>query len=67
MIEDKLDNDFLLEEFLEAALLDLDDSHSFRSCSVSVTYPAADIFLIIFSSMSSNQSSSCYCIYRGSK
>ena len=68
LLEDELDDDFLLEECLEVILLDLDDNCSFLSCSVSLIQLWI-LFLnhIIFSSMSSNQSLSCSSISRGSK
>ena len=58
----------MMEECLEVTLLDLDDNRSFPSCSVFLIHLWI-LFLndIIFSSMSSNQSSSCSCIPRGSK
>ena len=58
----------MMEECLEVTLLDLDDNRSFPSCSAFLIQLWI-LFLndIIFSSMSSNQSSSCSCISMGSK
>ena len=68
LLKNELDDEFLLEECLEVTLLDLDDNCSFLSCSASLIQLLI-LFLndIVYSSMSSNQSSSCSCISRGSK
>ena len=68
LLEDEIDDDFLLKECLEFTLLHLDENRSFLSCSASLIQLWI-LFLndIIFSSMSSNQSSSCSCISTGSK
>ena len=36
LLEDEIDDYFLMEECLEVILLDLDDNHSFLSCSASL-------------------------------